>query len=137
MKKLIAFVAALFAAAASYGQSPELMSFYERLQAENERIVSAANSDDWASLENIYMEVIALYGQQSAGVRKEARAMMGSVWYNVACLRALRGDKAGALDALEQAVNHGWRDAAFTGNDPDLASLHGEARFGELVAAMK
>jgi hypothetical protein len=55
--------------------------------------------------------------------------------YNLACCRALLGRPAAALDALEQSVEEG---PGFIGiehllEDPDLASLRGEARWKALV----
>ena len=57
--------------------------------------------------------------------------------YNMACAAAQAKRKRDALDALERAIEHGYRDAAHTLADPDLNSLHGDRRFDELVARMK
>src|SRR5262245_13610700 len=44
-------------------------------------------------------------------------------WYNLACIRALAGNKAAALDAWENAVEAGFTDAAFAQRDGDLQSV--------------
>jgi Flp pilus assembly protein TadD len=62
----------------------------------------------------------------------EAPVARGSSFYNLACALAVKGDKAAAIDALEQAATNGYRDAAAMAADPDLASLRGDARFEAL-----
>lgn len=52
-----------------------------------------------------------------------------TVHYNLACSLALCGETAGALDALEQALQHGYDDAAHLSSDDDLKALRGEPRF--------
>ena len=53
--------------------------------------------------------------------------------YNVACARALSGKSADALKLLEQSITTGSVDAEHMQNDPDLMTLHKEARFDQLV----
>lgn len=57
--------------------------------------------------------------------------------YNLACFRALAGDPAGALDALERSVHDDWWDWQWAAHDEDLQSLHGVERFEALIAEMK
>lgn len=57
--------------------------------------------------------------------------------YNHACAAAQAKRKGEALDALERAVEHGYRDAAHALADPDLQSLRGERRFDQLIERMK
>ena len=58
--------------------------------------------------------------------------------YNFACQEALRGRSEEALTLLRQAVDHGYRDSAmWILQDPDLASLHGEPGFQELVEELE
>jgi beta-lactamase regulating signal transducer with metallopeptidase domain len=57
----------------------------------------------------------------------------GSAWYNLACARALAGERDRALDTLESAVLHGFNnDGEQISKDPDLDSLHGP-RFDGIV----
>lgn len=53
--------------------------------------------------------------------------------YNVACARALAGKSSDALKLLEQSITTGSVDAEHMQNDPDLMTLHKEARFDQLV----
>jgi hypothetical protein len=59
------------------------------------------------------------------------------VQYNLACVLALQGRSGEALDHLGAAVDAGWWNTAHTRRDPDLKSLHGLERFGELLDAMQ
>ena len=56
-----------------------------------------------------------------------------TVHYNLACSLALLDEKERALDALERAVEFGYRDASFMSADKDLAKLTGLVRFERLV----
>lgn len=54
-------------------------------------------------------------------------------WYNLACSYALTGDREKALAALDHGVDLGYSDGEWMRKDPDLALLHGDARFETLV----
>jgi Flp pilus assembly protein TadD len=45
--------------------------------------------------------------------------------YDTACALARAGDRAGALQLLEQAAHMGFKDVRFAASDSDLGSLHG------------
>jgi Flp pilus assembly protein TadD len=51
------------------------------------------------------------------------------VWYNLACSLALSDRADDAFDALNRAVELGYNDYEWMKKDPDLAALHGDARF--------
>lgn len=61
------------------------------------------------------------------------RPESGYAWYNLACVRALLGEKKAALRALEKAVSNGVRDRATIEKDPDLEGLRGEAGYVRLL----
>ena len=52
-----------------------------------------------------------------------------SAMYNLACTYALKGDRAMGLEWLEKAINAGFDNSDKVRDDPDIASLRGEARF--------
>ena len=52
-------------------------------------------------------------------------------WYNLACVRALSGNKSSALEAWENAIETGWADATTAEKDSDLASIRSDPRFQE------
>jgi predicted esterase len=58
------------------------------------------------------------------------------IWYNRACALSLSGRQSAALDALEQAIEAGFADAALMRSDPDLEAVRGSDRFRELLAAV-
>jgi len=55
------------------------------------------------------------------------------VSYNLGCLSALAGDAEEAFLWLGNAVESGYPDPEWMAQDPDLASLTGDARFQELL----
>ena len=54
--------------------------------------------------------------------------------YNAACSLALAGDKERALEFALEAVRAGFRNVEHLERDTDLASLHGDPRWKEVVA---
>ncbi len=80
-------------------------------------------------------------GEQADGLEWAARALAidpadAGVRYNVACLYALEGQAAAALDCLEECVRLGFGNFDWIRRDPDLASLRGDPRYDALLAAM-
>jgi tetratricopeptide (TPR) repeat protein len=55
------------------------------------------------------------------------------VWYNFACSLALSDRSDDAFDALSRAVELGYNDYEGMKKDPDLAALHGDARFESIL----
>ena len=53
--------------------------------------------------------------------------------YNVACMYARLGRVEDAIDCLDAAVEHGFRDRAWFENDTDLDPLREELRFLALL----
>jgi arylsulfatase A-like enzyme len=49
--------------------------------------------------------------------------------YDLACARALGGDKIGALSDLKESVKEGFRDVEHIKNDPDLEAIRTDAAF--------
>jgi Flp pilus assembly protein TadD len=60
-----------------------------------------------------------------------------TVHYNLACSLALVGEGSAALDALERAVELGYRDAEHLLVDEDLAALRETPRFVRLVRELE
>ncbi|HKR10272.1 MAG TPA: tetratricopeptide repeat protein [Gemmatimonadaceae bacterium] len=53
--------------------------------------------------------------------------------YNIACAYALLGDKEKAMEWLSRSFDMGFRNLELARTDSDLASLHGDARFQQIV----
>ena len=62
---------------------------------------------------------------------------LGDTMYDIACLASLRGDRAKAIDWLNQAVDHGFGDAKGMAEDDDLKPLHGSPEFEAILAAAR
>ncbi len=67
---------------------------------------------------------------RSADGAGEVRAV---ALYNIGCARSLQGDTRGALRALRDAVDAGFRPVRQLETDPDLAPLRGLAEFRALL----
>ncbi len=76
------------------------------------------------------------YELAAQAFRLSARAGIqnGVSLYNAACAYALGGDRARALDFLNQALEAGFDDPKQLKSDEDLDALRSESRFRELVA---
>jgi len=97
---------------------PERFSEHERLKAQ---FVEAVREGDTETM--------------TETCRKGVRLLPDDpTWqYNLACSLAYFKDQAPALEALEKAIDLGFRDADAIANDVDLKRLAGQPRFGELV----
>jgi thiol-disulfide isomerase/thioredoxin len=118
---------AVLALAACGRQSGEVLEMPKK-QAYHEALntgLEALGANDYAKAE-------AAFGRQRELFPKDPTAP-----YNLACTYARQGDKARALEALEQSVALGWDDWEYIGQDTDLASLRGEPRFFKAVETVK
>jgi tetratricopeptide (TPR) repeat protein len=67
----------------------------------------------------------------------EAEPTNSIAHYNIGCTYARMGKNADALDALERAVDHGYRDADWMRKDSDLETLREEPRFKTLLERIR
>ncbi len=108
---------------------------WESAQADAE---TAFTLGRWAEAATLFERKIALVpAVRPGGVDLSGRLslLVRQDLYNLACCRALLGRTAAAMDALEQSVGDGPGFIGFEHlvEDPDLASLHGEARWKALL----
>ncbi len=75
-------------------------------------------------------QAIALFAE-SAG---SGSGLKANDLYNIACCRALLGQKDEAFAALATAIESGYSDAAHASIDRDLRSLRRDPRFDEVLA---
>jgi hypothetical protein len=57
-----------------------------------------------------------------------------TLYYNLACLEAVSGNRDAAIEALHAAIAGRPEAASWARDDEDLASLRGDREFGELTA---
>ena len=74
-------------------------------------------------------------GEKDAGweIGQRALELDSTIHYQYARLLTIQGRKSEALDHLEKALENGYHNLVWLKLDPDLQSLHGEARFQELI----
>lgn len=97
-----------------------------------------ANIDALAELGNVYTR----QGRLERGLtidRELVRRVPANptVHYNLACSLSMLGSITEALDALERAVELGYRDPDFMQTDGDLEKLREEMRFQSLVRKLQ
>lgn len=128
-----------------YQQSPNRVEFAPRVDpAERIRQLKAIlvehpeNADAWYRLGMVQQ----LTGDQSAATASWAKAADAQAaarppqpdsgfLYDLACYRALAGDREGALEAWTASVGAGWADRDHAESDTDLDSIRSDPRFLE------
>jgi tetratricopeptide (TPR) repeat protein len=95
------------------------IEFYERVLARN---------PDYVNVLRALGELLARKGMWSRSLEVEQRLIQlrprdGIAHYNLACSLAMQGEIKGAMSALEQAIDFGYRDFGHLEVDPDLESL--------------
>jgi eukaryotic-like serine/threonine-protein kinase len=63
--------------------------------------------------------------------------IVSEVWYTLACVAATARDRDGAVQDLQEVVNHGYKDIAHIQSDDDLKSLRGYPRFEAFLSDAK
>lgn len=121
------------------GRHDEGQAAYGRALAVAERHLGVHRDDPRAAT----MRAVALcrVGRPEEGLEWARRALAidpedAGVRYNVACLYALEGRRAEALDCLDECVRLGFVNAEWIARDPDLESLHGDPRYEALLGRM-
>jgi ubiquinone/menaquinone biosynthesis C-methylase UbiE len=108
-----------FASFAQDDWEPPALSTYEDLKPQFEEAYEAEHYDRALEL-----------ARQMNGALEWRHA---ETLYNIACLYALKGNKAKTYEWLERAIDAGYWSAQLIMQDEDLKDLKGEARFRELV----
>jgi tetratricopeptide (TPR) repeat protein len=70
---------------------------------------------------------------KTLSVAVEIRDDSSFAWYNLACAAARSGSKERALEALEKAIDLGFRDVAHISGDEDLESIRKDPRYLDLI----
>lgn len=107
--------------------------------AERLHELESRKSDDPGRFDGVGRELLedGRYADAARAFQREAELSQGSKstpLYNAACALSLGGDKRGALDALQRAIEEGYDDPEHMERDGDLDNVRGEARYKELHA---
>jgi len=82
--------------------------------------------------EEAYRRILQVVGEQKPPEGEVD--ILPTVYYNLACLNSLRGERSPALEWLRKAVEAGFRDRDWIRMDRDLDSLRGDERYTRLLA---
>jgi len=80
----------------------------------------------------------AFLGNETEAVRELQRAVAlrpndANILYNAACTYGILQKKEEALALLRRAKENGWSNIKWAARDPDLACLHGDPEFQQLI----
>ena len=105
-----------------------------------ERHLKMNPDDSWAL--GVGAVNLAELGERERAIQWAERAIDASdeepiIFYNSACTFAVLGESNRALDLLERSVALGWGDREWIQNDSDLASLHGNPRFRDVLGRIR
>ena len=88
---------------------------------------------------------VVVYTTDPCGYCHRAKALLEAAWelgprepeilYDLACVRALQGDTAGALARLREAIELGYRDWEHLERDLDLVSVRKAPEYAALLRA--
>lgn len=116
-------------------------SYVDKQRRELEELIETGQENTPAVRNALAILLCRIYEYEAAEEQlKQVVAMDPSEFiahYNLACIFATQGKKEEALKALAEAVKNGYTDHEWTLLDGDLRSLHGDARFDNLVQEMK
>lgn len=93
----------------------------ERAQQIQPLVQTAIDGQDYARAEELLREQITLQPNNFAP------------YYNLACVLALRDDKAGAIEQLGHAIERGFVDIHQLKRDPHLDAIRGEKQYQRIV----
>ncbi len=125
-------------------QYPEAEKFARESLDAGRRVNGADNPETLDTVETLamilgregrYPDAERLFHEaiQAAG-KADQPSVLASAWYDFACGAAIAGRRQDALEYLGQAIDAGYKNAAWLARDDDLKSLHGDQRFEALLA---
>jgi len=80
----------------------------------------------------VYLEILSATDQHK--LENTRLRTLPSTYYNLACISALQGERAKAVEWLEKAVRAGFRDRSWIKGDRDLDSIRNEDGYKKLLA---
>ncbi|MCK9593288.1 MAG: tetratricopeptide repeat protein [Methanoregula sp.] len=115
-----------------------------RLAEAEESLKTAIRVDNTYSLAHYDLGVVLarVKGNDAAALKSFRRAISLDSknpysYYAVSCLYATQGKRKLALEYLEDAIKHGYKDREYLDKDTDLDSLRGDLKFQEIIGRIK
>ncbi len=134
------------------GEKRPLEDFLKKTDAEATESIEGPGKDDGCSLlftkalmltrvrrrdeaEVTFVRIVQAI--EAHRLRQSADTLLPTVLYNLASLRAIKKEKAKAIEWLEKAIRAGFRDREFIRADKDLDCLRDEEGYKKLMANEK
>jgi len=114
-----------------------LEEYFSQAQTLDNKISESFKQKDYSTGEKFVLEAIALFNQLSKETQDEYKWLLGSNFYNLACLYSLQEQTEKAVDAFEKAVEYGWINYSHTKHDTDLDNIRNEQRFIDLMESIR
>ena len=112
----------------TYADRPETPGLRESLRAQADERMQRA---DQMLIDKKFPEAETLLRELASDIPAPG------VLYNLACVQALGGHTASALESLGKAIDAGWFDEQHTGKDPDLTTLRTEPTWPALITRIQ
>lgn len=120
-----------------FAQNTGDMEAVLKIQKELDATVAEAKNGDYKAARASAEEALKVFAAQSESFREDYFAILGTLYYNIACMCSLDNDADAALLALEKSIENGWDEYSHTLADPDLDNIRGSAKYAELMALLR
>lgn len=138
MKKiLIALCLTLCAAGSGAAQSARDMEFEQQCDSINRLVNVAIKNDDNQRAEQECLQVIKLLESRPEATRQLYSMILTNLYYNLACFQSLQNKKSEAIQSLELAYQHDYRNYRHMLQDTDLDNLRDEHGFKDILARIR
>lgn len=138
MKKiLIALCLTLCAAVSGSAQSARDMQFEQQCDSINRLVNVALKNNDNQRAEQECLQVIKLLDSRPEATRQLYSMILTNLYYNLACFQSLQNKKSEAIQSLELAYQHDYRNYRHILQDTDLNNLRDEQGFKNILARIR
>ena len=84
--------------------------------------------------EGKYSEAQKIFDESIAAIETKPDGDSSGAWYSYASVAAAAHDRGKAVECLDAAIQHGFKDTQGLANDGDFKSLHGDPQFEALLS---
>ncbi len=136
MKKFFIIFAAVAFSFSATAQNPE-QAYFDRLEALEGQLHEAVNAKDYAAAERVNVAMIRDFEAQDEAIRQQWSALIGSLYYNLACMESLQNKRGQALASFAKACESGYSNYGHVKTDTDLDNIRDDETFRRLHQAMR